>query len=191
MTIQLSMADREYLEQLASRKSRPTKRQKARIVLGLAAGELLDSISMRVGVTKEDLTALVAQFQAEGLEGIGLAPASPRDDATRTTRRLEVSPREGHRVEAFRVRHREDFRSGRWRDTTVEKTPGVCGGEARIAGTRIPVWQLVEARDLGAPEFQLLIDFPRLSAQNLVDAWAYAKEHAEEIAEAIHDNEVA
>ena len=43
-----------------------------------------------------------------------------------------------------------DSRSGCWRGTTVETTPGVCGGEARIVGTRIPVWQLVEARNLRA-----------------------------------------
>ena len=75
--------------------------------------------------------------------------------------------------------------------TAVDKTAGVCGGDARIAGTRIPVWQLVEARNLGVREAQLLIDFPRLTARNLVDAWAYADEHPEEIAAAIHDNEVA
>lgn len=74
---------------------------------------------------------------------------------------------------------------------TIEKTAGVCGGDARIAGTRIPVWQLVEARNAGARDTQLLIDFPRLTARNLADAWAYADEHPEEIAAAIHDNQVA
>ena len=73
----------------------------------------------------------------------------------------------------------------------VDKTPGVCGGDARIAGTRIPVWQLVEARNQGVWEAQLLIDFPRLTAQNLEDAWDYADDHPAEIAAAIHDNEVA
>jgi uncharacterized protein (DUF433 family) len=74
---------------------------------------------------------------------------------------------------------------------TIERTPGICGGDARIAGTRIPVWQLVEARSSGVREAQLLIDFPRLTPQNLVDAWAYADEHPAEIAAAIHDNQVA
>jgi uncharacterized protein (DUF433 family) len=163
MAILLTKADREYLEQLADRKMRPTKRQKARVLLGLAAGENVDSLSMRVGMTKEDLTALVAQFHAEGLKGIGLA----------------------------RRRHRDSPRFERRRHATVEKTPGVCGGDARIVGTRIPVWQLVEARNSGARESQLLIDFPRLTARNLVDAWAYADEHPEEITAAIHDNAVA
>jgi uncharacterized protein (DUF433 family) len=53
------------------------------------------------------------------------------------------------------------------------------------------VWQLVEARDLGASEAQLLIDYPRLKAVNLVDAWAYAEAHCHEIAAQIHQNEVA
>ncbi|WP_104907707.1 DUF433 domain-containing protein [Nostoc sp. 'Lobaria pulmonaria (5183) cyanobiont'] len=30
----------------------------------------------------------------------------------------------------------------------VKKTPRVCGGEARIAKTRIPVWVFMEARHL-------------------------------------------
>src|SRR5262249_37719114 len=37
---------------------------------------------------------------------------------------------------------------GRRAGKGIEKTAGVCGGSARIAGTRIPVWQLVEARNL-------------------------------------------
>ena len=47
-------------------------------------------------------------------------------------------------------------------DAGIEKNPGVCGGAARIAGTRIPVWQLVEARALGASEAEILVDFPSL-----------------------------
>ena len=64
---------------------------------------------------------------------------------------------------------------------TIEKTTGVCGRRGRISGTRIPVWQLVAAREAGASEGQLLLDFPRLEARNLVDAWAYATDHPEEI----------
>ncbi len=53
------------------------------------------------------------------------------------------------------------------------------------------MWQLVEARGLGASEAQLLIDYPRLKAMNLVDAWAYAEDHPDEIASQIHQNQVA
>ncbi|MGZ3380456.1 MAG: DUF433 domain-containing protein [Isosphaeraceae bacterium] len=76
-------------------------------------------------------------------------------------------------------------------NVTIEKTTGVCGGAARIAGTRIPVWQLVAARETGASEGQVLMDFPRLEARNLVDAWAYAADHPKEIRAQIHANEVA
>jgi len=74
---------------------------------------------------------------------------------------------------------------------TIEKTPGVCRGAARVAGTRVPAWQLIEARGLGASEAQLLIDYPRLKAVNLVYAWACAEAHPDDIAGEIHANEVA
>jgi uncharacterized protein (DUF433 family) len=73
----------------------------------------------------------------------------------------------------------------------IEKAAGVCGGSARISSTRIPVWQLVEARDLGVTEAQLLLDYPSLRAQDLVNAWSYARSHREEILAEIHENEVA
>jgi uncharacterized protein (DUF433 family) len=77
------------------------------------------------------------------------------------------------------------------RNATIEKTPRVCGVAARVAGTRIPVWQLVEARSLGPSEAQLLIDYPGLKAVNLVDAWATAEDHPEEITVQIQKNQVA
>jgi uncharacterized protein (DUF433 family) len=73
----------------------------------------------------------------------------------------------------------------------IERTEGVCGGSARIAGTRIPVWQLVAARNLGVSEAQLLIDYPTLRAEDLVNAWSYARSHLEEIQAEIHENEDA
>ncbi|MBP0031449.1 DUF433 domain-containing protein [Roseofilum sp. Guam] len=74
----------------------------------------------------------------------------------------------------------------------ITKTPGVCGGESCIAGTRIAVWLLVEAQQLGIGEAQLLQDYPHITAADLVNAWAYADAYPEEIAAAIHrNNEVA
>ena len=52
-----------------------------------------------------------------------------------------------------------------WRGIT--KTRDVCGGDACIAGTRIPVWVLVNARNLGISESQLLYDYPTLTAIDL------------------------
>jgi uncharacterized protein (DUF433 family) len=54
----------------------------------------------------------------------------------------------------------------------IEKTPGVCGGDACIANTRIPVWSLVNDRYLGMSDAQILKTFPHLNAFDLVNAWA-------------------
>jgi uncharacterized protein (DUF433 family) len=73
----------------------------------------------------------------------------------------------------------------------IEKTPKVCGGEARIAKTRIPVWVLVEAQRLGYSDSDLLISYPTITATDLANAWMYAKAHSDEIELAIERNEVA
>ena len=73
----------------------------------------------------------------------------------------------------------------------IEKTPGVCGGDARIANTRIPVWVLVQARRLGSSEIDLLQNYPTLSANHLANAWAYAASHTEELDRAICENNEA
>ncbi|OZH51846.1 hypothetical protein AFK68_28205 [Hydrocoleum sp. CS-953] len=71
----------------------------------------------------------------------------------------------------------------------IEKTPGVCGGDACIAGTRIPVWVLVNARRLGVSESELLQDYPSLQAGDLVNAWTYAEVYSQDIESAIRENE--
>jgi uncharacterized protein (DUF433 family) len=71
----------------------------------------------------------------------------------------------------------------------IEKTPGVCGGDACIAGTRIPVWSLVIDRSLGMSDARILEAFPHLTAADLVNAWAYAAAHPDEIEQAIRENE--
>jgi uncharacterized protein (DUF433 family) len=73
----------------------------------------------------------------------------------------------------------------------IEKTPGVCSGDACIAKTRIPVWVLVQARSLGSSEAEILQDYPTLTATDLANAWAYALANAEEIETAIQANEAA
>jgi uncharacterized protein (DUF433 family) len=73
----------------------------------------------------------------------------------------------------------------------IEKTPRVCGGEARIAKTRIPIWVLVEARHLGYSDVELLTSYPTITATDLANAWTYAEAHPDEIELAIERNEVA
>ncbi|HEU4322363.1 MAG TPA: DUF433 domain-containing protein [Roseiflexaceae bacterium] len=71
----------------------------------------------------------------------------------------------------------------------IDSDSEVCGGEARIVRTRIPVWLLVQARRLGASEADLLRNYPSLRAEDLTNAWAYARSHREEIEQHIRENE--
>ncbi len=73
----------------------------------------------------------------------------------------------------------------------IESTPGICGGEACIIRTRIPVWVLVQARRLGTSEADLLRIYPTLRAEDLANVWAYARSHTTEIEQQIHANEAA
>jgi len=73
----------------------------------------------------------------------------------------------------------------------IESTPGVCGGEPCIVRTRIPVWLLVQAKRLGTSEADLLRSYPALRAEDLANAWAYARVHSEEIEHDILANETA
>jgi uncharacterized protein (DUF433 family) len=73
----------------------------------------------------------------------------------------------------------------------IEKTHRVCGGEACIAKTRIPVWVMIEARRLGYSDRDLLTSYPTIKATDLANAWNYAEAHAEEIELAIERNEAA
>jgi uncharacterized protein (DUF433 family) len=63
----------------------------------------------------------------------------------------------------------------------IETTPGVCGGEPRIAGTGITVRTLEEYRRVGMTEAQILDAFPSLRAADLVNTWAYVAEYPDEI----------
>jgi uncharacterized protein (DUF433 family) len=71
----------------------------------------------------------------------------------------------------------------------IVRLPGVCGGDPCIAGTRIPVWVLERARQLGASQEKLLRMYPDLCAQDLANAWRYVRSHATEIERQIRENE--
>lgn len=73
----------------------------------------------------------------------------------------------------------------------IECAAGVSGGEARIVRTRIPVWVLEQARRLGTSEAELLRCYPSLRAEDLANAWAYARSHPDEIEREIRENEAA
>jgi uncharacterized protein (DUF433 family) len=73
----------------------------------------------------------------------------------------------------------------------IDSTPGVCGGEACIIRTRVPVWALEQSRRLGISEEELLRSYPTLRAEDLANAWSYVRSHRSEIASDIQANESA
>ena len=74
---------------------------------------------------------------------------------------------------------------------SIERTPGALGGAACIVRTRIAVWMLENYRRLGWTEARILENYPVLRAADLVQAWAYADSHRQEIDDAIRQNEAA
>ena len=56
----------------------------------------------------------------------------------------------------------------------ISRTPDCCGGETRIANTRITVRHVVAYRAMGLPNAQILLAFPHLTQKNLDDAFSYA-----------------
>jgi uncharacterized protein (DUF433 family) len=70
----------------------------------------------------------------------------------------------------------------------IDSRPDVCGGEPCIVRTRIPVWVLAQARRDGVSEEMLLRDHPSLRAEDLANAWAYVRSHADEIERQIREN---
>lgn len=77
------------------------------------------------------------------------------------------------------------------RDIGIERRAEVMGGDACIAGTRIPVWLLASLKAQGATEADLLLDYPAISAEDLAAAWAYADANTEEIQASIRAHETA
>ena len=89
----------------------------------------------------------------------------------------------------------ERVQAMRWLTSTgpetpgVERTRGVCGGVACLLRTRIPVWVLVRARQLGSSESELLNAYPSLRTEDLRNAWAYYEGHRGEIDRLVEENE--
>ncbi len=71
----------------------------------------------------------------------------------------------------------------------IESEPGVCGGDAVVARTRIPVWLLEKARREGMRDAAVLNAYPSLRAEDLANAWAYVRSRREEIEGQIREND--
>ena len=70
--------------------------------------------------------------------------------------------------------------------------PGIeraSAAAARVARTRIPVWVLVRARQLGGSEEEILRDYPALIRDDLDNAWAYYALNRDDICQQIESNE--
>ena len=73
----------------------------------------------------------------------------------------------------------------------IESRADVCGGEPCVVRTRIPVWTLARARELGLSDAEVLRSYPSLRAEDLANAWAFARSHAHELAQQSRANEAA
>ncbi len=63
----------------------------------------------------------------------------------------------------------------------IRKTPGVCGGDACIRNTRIPVWLLMSFVQKGLDSADLLRNYPGLTAFDLSIVQLYYSLHRQEI----------
>lgn len=73
----------------------------------------------------------------------------------------------------------------------INKTPGVCGGDACVGNTRIPVWLILSLRRQGAKDVEILQLYPQLSAADLVNSWIYGEAYSEEIETALKEQNEA
>ena len=64
-----------------------------------------------------------------------------------------------------------------------------CGGDACVRDSRIPVWVLVNYRNLGLSHAGILEAYPSLTESDLEAAWQYAAANQEEIDRDIEENE--
>ena len=90
-----------------------------------------------------------------------------------------------------RVLESLDPQTDETRFPSIVKTPGVCGGSARLIRTRIPVWLLEDLRRQGTDEQEIQRHFPILQDSDLKQAWLYIESHRDEIEKEIQENEEA
>ncbi len=70
-------------------------------------------------------------------------------------------------------------------------TPGVCGGDRHIRGTRIPVWAVEAARRVGIDDDGILRMYPTINRDQLEAAQEYARSHPDEMDRLIAENQDA
>jgi uncharacterized protein (DUF433 family) len=70
----------------------------------------------------------------------------------------------------------------------IQKSPGVCGGEACVRNTRHTVAGLVEWKKQGLTDARILEHHPDLTQADLEAAWAYYDAHREEIEQTLKED---
>ncbi len=71
----------------------------------------------------------------------------------------------------------------------IEATPGICGGRARLAGTRIPVHRIAGYHRLGYAPEEMLVLLNTLSLSQIYAALAYALANPDEIEESLREED--
>jgi uncharacterized protein (DUF433 family) len=72
----------------------------------------------------------------------------------------------------------------------ITKTPGVCGADACIAGTRIPVWIIADYNKAGKSLAAIRRNYPHLSIKQIHRAVLYYKNNRREIEKQIRENQI-
>ena len=73
----------------------------------------------------------------------------------------------------------------------IEKTPGICGGRAVVAGTRIRASLILSLYREGQTIEEIVQNYPHLRPADIHDALAYAFDHPEEMEKDFTDDEEA
>ena len=71
----------------------------------------------------------------------------------------------------------------------IESSSGMCGGRARVAGTRIPVHRIARYHYLGYSPEEMLNLLSSVSLPHIYAALAYALAKPEEIQEALREED--
>ncbi len=71
----------------------------------------------------------------------------------------------------------------------ITSTPGICGGSACVANTRIPVWILVNWHHRGLDYSEILESYPDLTRDDIAAVFDYYRDHTNEIDREIERNQ--
>jgi uncharacterized protein (DUF433 family) len=73
----------------------------------------------------------------------------------------------------------------------IARDPAISGGQAVVAGTRVPVGTLVRAHQCGMEFDEILVQYPGLSPAQLHAAFLYYLDHKDEVEAVLREAESA